>query len=94
MSIKRHRRQIDNVEQFVDLCEEMEKTDPINWSGVDASPRDVYKVVIHEINQLVSKYRNAQERELMMLVAFTKAMAENTIFKLKQEQANERDDQE
>ena len=93
MSIKRHRRHIDNVEQFVDLCQEMEKSDPIDWTGVDGNPRDVYKVIVKEINETFRKYRNAQERELMMLVAFTKALAENTIFKLQREQAEDDNDQ-
>lgn len=70
------------VEQIVALAEEIEISDPIDWSDLTISETDAYTLIA---NNILEQYLSgaANDRDMIMLATVVKLTVENFVLNLR-----------
>ena len=77
-------KKVATLEQIVELAQEVEKKDPIDWSQVSVTPETAYGMMAAHIIDLFEKEQEA-DREITMMSVMTKLLVENFVLNLKLE---------
>lgn len=64
---------------FVDLCMEHEKNDPIDWGHLPIREEEAYQEVCEDLLKMINSIDDIQEREIVVLTSLAKAIVENTV---------------
>lgn len=70
------------IEQLVELAQEIESEDPIDWGMLSVNESDAYKMIATSV---LENYLNtdADSRDIMMLSTIVKLTVENFVLNLK-----------
>ena len=70
------------VEQLVELAQEIESEDPIDWGMLSISEHDAYSTIACSVLENYLK-TDADSRDMMMLATVVKLTVENFVLNLK-----------
>ena len=68
-----------SLDNFIDICMEYEKNDPIDWGELPIKERDAYKDVCEELLEMINNIDDVKEREIVVLTSLAKSIVENTV---------------
>ena len=68
-----------SLDNFIDICMEYEKNDPIDWGELPIRERDAYKDVCEELLEMINSIDDEKEREIVVLTSLAKTIVENTV---------------
>jgi hypothetical protein len=73
---------IDNLNQLIDIAEQIEISDPIDWGMLHINEKDAYKLIASDVLENYSK-ADKEYRELILLATVVKLTVENFAVNLK-----------
>jgi len=71
------------LNQLVELSQEVEITDPIDWGYLNINENDAYKLIASGILEQYGNLSNKDEQIQMLLIALTKLTVENFVLNIK-----------
>jgi hypothetical protein len=71
------------VDQLVELAQEVELTDPIDWDYLNINENDAYKLIAAGLLEHFGKIQTTEEQIQMLLISVTKLTVENFVLNIK-----------
>lgn len=71
------------VDNLVALAKEVEHGDPIDWSGLNVSEDDAYRLIAFSILEQHENWIQNEDYEAIILSTITKLVVENFVLNLK-----------
>lgn len=75
-------RKID-LDLLVDIAQEVEKEDPINWDRLSVGKEEAYKMIAISVLEQFDKTEYTEEDKIILLSTITKMLVENMLLNLK-----------
>ena len=73
---------IDNLNQLIDIAEQIEISDPIDWGMLNVDEKEAYQLIASDVLENYSK-ADKEYRELILLATVVKLTVENFVVNLK-----------
>jgi hypothetical protein len=71
-----------NLEQLIDIAEQIEISDPIDWGMLNVDEKEAYQLIASDVLENYSK-ADKEYRELILLATVVKLTVENFVVNLK-----------
>jgi len=71
------------VDSIVDLAKEVAETDSIDWSNLNVSENDAYRLIALSILEQYEVWKQSPDYDLIVLSTITKLVVENFTLNLK-----------
>jgi hypothetical protein len=75
-------RNID-LDLLVDIAQEVEKEDPIDWDRLSVGKEQAYKMIATSVLEQFDKTEYTEEDKIILLSTITKMLVENMLLNLK-----------
>ena len=79
-----------NLQQLVELAQEVEITDPIDWGYLNIDEQSAYELIASGILEHYSNFESDQDRLQFLLVSVVKLTVENFVLNIKLLQQQEK----
>ncbi len=79
-----------NLQQLVELAQEVEITDPIDWGYLNIDEQSAYELIASGILEHYSNFESDQDRLQFLLVSVVKLTVENCVLNIKLLQQQEK----
>lgn len=74
------------IDQIIELAQDVEVEDPIDWGMLNISEENAYKLIAMNVVNQFDKYDNYNERKIM-IATIVKMIVENFVLNLKLQKA-------
>ena len=75
-------RQID-LDLLVDIAQEVEKEDPIDWDRLSVGKEEAYKMIATSVLEQFDKTEYTEEDKVILLSTITKLLVENMLLNIR-----------